>query len=94
MLFASASLVSLISVAMIRAAPAALQIPTAKIPIGPQPVIAPPRRDVGGEHGMERVPHWIVDTDIVRSSSGCQTVVAGIGDSTRRSNRAIGAMIW
>ena len=36
--FASASRVSLMSDAMMRDAPAALQMPTAKMPIGPQPV--------------------------------------------------------
>ena len=66
---ASASRVWFTSLAMIRDAPAAWQIPTAKMPIGPHPVTSTvlPGSSVPVERGVERVAHRVVDAaDLVR----------------------------
>ena len=83
---ASASRRSFTSDAMMRDAPAALQMPTAKMPIGPHPVIEHRRAgNLGRERRVERVAHRIVDAaDVVRD------VVVEVPDVRRRHRDVLG----
>ena len=67
---------------MIRDAPAALQIPTAKIPIGPQPVTSTvePGTSVLVSAVWKAFPigSWMPPISYEIASSSCQTFVAGM----------------
>ncbi len=90
---ASASRVWFTSLAITRDAPAATQMPTAKMPIGPQPVTAPSRPGSRcGERGVEGVPHRVVDAaDLDRRCRrpDASTFVAGIAmNSAKQPSRS------
>ena len=81
MRLASARRVGFTSEAMIRDAPAALQMPTAKMPIGPQPVIrtvAPGMSAVSAVWKAFPIGSWMPPTSKEMLSSRCQMLVAGI----------------